>query len=204
MIAALANALASATSTSITFATREEWLMEFVGAMRPAFAETGSPLPEKVRVSCGFPKGCRKAIGQCWSDKVSEDGAREIFVSPVLSEAPRVCDVVIHELVHAALPDGTKHGAEFKQLATDMGLAGPMTATEASAELTAALAEFIPVRLGPYPHSKLSPMSIAKQTTRMIKLTCDGCGMVVRSTRKWLDDVGPPNCACGSAFEENE
>lgn len=39
MIAALANALASATSTSITFATREEWLMEFVGAMRPAFEE---------------------------------------------------------------------------------------------------------------------------------------------------------------------
>lgn len=39
MIAALATALSAAEPTGRTFATREEWLMEFVGAMRPAFEE---------------------------------------------------------------------------------------------------------------------------------------------------------------------
>ena len=36
-------------------ATREEWLGALVDALRPVFAELGYPLPDRIRVSCGWP-----------------------------------------------------------------------------------------------------------------------------------------------------
>lgn len=105
-----------------SFATREEWLSVFVKYLRPVFAAAGSPLPEKIRISCAFPVRTCTAIGQILSRRVSSDGTREIFISPVLSEAARVCDVVIHELVHAALPEGSGHGKEFRRLALNSAL----------------------------------------------------------------------------------
>ena len=47
----------------------------------------------------------------------------------------------------------------------------------------------------PYPHSKLNvTLETKPQTTRMIKCECATCGFVVRTTRKWLDEVGAPHC----------
>jgi hypothetical protein len=37
----------------------------------------------------------------------------------------------------------------------------------------------------------------------LLKVTCE-CGCVVRMTRKWLDEVGPPTCGCGTAMVEKE
>jgi len=42
-----------------------------------------------------------------------------------------------------------------------------------------------------------------KQGCRLLKVVCE-CGCVVRMTRKWLDEVGPPTCGCGSAMVEEE
>lgn len=78
-----------------SFATREEWLSAFVHYLRPVFKAAGSALPEKIRISCAFPIRTTTAIGQILSSRLSADGTREIFISPVLSDAVRVCDVVI-------------------------------------------------------------------------------------------------------------
>lgn len=184
-----------------SFKTREEWLSAFVRYMRPVFAAAGFPLPNKVRISCGFPHRSKTAIGQIWSDKMSADKTREIFISPVLSEPARVCDVTIHELCHAALPDNTGHGPAFRRLALKMGLTGKMTATIATDELTGWLENIIPVFLGSYPHSRLASLDFGKkQTTRLIKLQCPDCKMVIRTTRVWLEEIGAPTCACGGKF----
>jgi hypothetical protein len=39
-----------------------------------------------------------------------------------------------------------------------------------------------------------------KQSTRMLKLECDECGYVVRTTQKWIN-VGVPVCHCGAEFQ---
>ncbi len=180
-----------------SFATREEWLSVFVKSLRPVFAAAGSPLPDKIRISCAFPVRTRAAIGQILSRRLSADGTREIFISPVLSEATRVCDVVIHELVHAALPEGCGHGKEFRRLALKLGLTGKMTATVAGERLRAWLDKIIPIFLGPYPHSRVISFDTGKkQTTRLIKLQCPACEMIIRATRQGLEESGFPFCAC--------
>ena len=50
---------------------REEWLQELIDRLRPTFDRIGSTLPEKIRVSCGFPSKSALAnkarrIGECW------------------------------------------------------------------------------------------------------------------------------------------
>lgn len=187
--------------------TREEWLGALVDALRPRFTELGHPLPERIRVSCGWPSTGgtsrnRKTIGQAWSPKCSADGTHETFVSPVLGTAEDVGHVLVHELVHHAVGVAAGHKSPFRKLALAIGLEGKMTATTAGPELTErlhALAE----RLGPYPHARLDGSADRKkQDTRMLKVTCPGCGCVVRMTRKWLDDAGAPTCACGDAMQE--
>ena len=185
-----------------TFKTREEWLSLFVKYMRPVFDAADAPLPEKIRISCAFPVRTTKAIGQILSHRLSADGTREIFISPILSEPARVCDVVIHELVHAALPEGSGHGPKFRRLALKLGLTGKMTATIAGDKLAAWLESIIPVFLGTYPHSKIASFDTGKkQTTRLIKLQCPQCEMIIRTTRQWLEEVGPPVCACSGQFQ---
>jgi len=56
--------------------------------------------------------------------------------------------------------------------------------------------------IGRYPHAELTHSNAAKkQGCRLLKVACE-CGCVVRMTRKWLDEVGPPTCGCGGAMVE--
>lgn len=181
--------------------TREEWLAAAVAAMRPWFAAEGTPLPEAVRASCGWPsrKGLsasRRRIGECWDPKASAAGASEIFISPCLAEPARVLDVLVHELVHAAVGVSHGHRGPFRRLAKALGLEGRMTATHAGPQLAArlnALAE----KLGPYPHGALDRSAFGrKQNTRMHKAICPACGFTMRVAAKWAG-YGLPVCACG-------
>jgi len=79
-------------------------------------------------------------------------------------------------------------------------LSGKMTATFAEGALEDRLLELV-APLGPYPHAKLSNRKVKKQTTRMLKVLCGGCGFTCRTTQKWLDEVGTPTCACGTEME---
>lgn len=188
--------------------TREAWLNYAVSALAPLLAEHDAEVPA-VRVSVGFPKRSRgkgnHAIGQCWYSECSADGTCELFISPELHEPARVLDVLAHELCHAALGAGFGHGKEFAQLAYRIGLEGKPTATTAGDAFTAWSADVLDA-LGDYPHAKLDSEAGGgsgpkKQTTRMLKLQCEGCGMVIRTTQKWIEGIGLPTCACDNPFE---
>ena len=184
--------------------TREEWLARFTEAARPYFRKHGHPLPKKVRCSVGFPsKGARSStIGECWYGSDNSDNVCEIFIRPSLQDdASRIADVLTHELAHAALPQGTGHGKEFKYLATALGLTGQMTATVAGPAWHA-WADPIVRELGKFPGTKLGGElqgGKKKQTTRMIKLTCGECGWNCRTARSNIfDDMDcPAHDSCG-------
>lgn len=172
---------------------RESWLDAATSLLRPLFKAAGI-YPHPLRVSCGWPGGgTRSRIGECWSQTCSAKGATEIFISPVVAKPVDVLDILVHELVHAIV--GVEHGHKgpFRKLAIAVGLTGKMTATVASPELKKQL-KSIAKKLGPYPHSELSRSDRKKQTTRMIKCECGKCGYVCRTTRTWLDLLGPPIC----------
>ncbi len=135
--------------------TREDWLLALAEQLRPLFADAGKPLPAAFKVSTGFPSkralsASHQRIGECWSPTATKDGLHQILISPVIGDALRAADVLVHELAHAALPETAKHGPSFKALATRLGLEGKPTATVASAELIARLRPMLAV-LGPYP-----------------------------------------------------
>ena len=182
--------------------TREEWLNAFLNELRPWFKDRAEvEIPTDARVSVGFPGGgsARKRIGECWARKVSKDGVNEIFISPVLQDPARMGDVLVHEAVHAVDDCVSGHKGEFKRIAKDVGLEGKMTATRAGAELKAELDRIIAL-LPPLTHGALDLSTRKKQPTRLVKLECDCCGMILRTTAKWIEQTGTPNCACGGQF----
>lgn len=192
-------------TTHTPFVTREAWLQALVEKVTPWCEDAGLTVPP-VRISVGYTsKGLRSnRIGECWHPEAVEDHVPTIFVHPGL----RQCDVghvVVHELIHASLGPGAKHGPLFRRPALALGLTGRMTATVPSPELQARL-DAVCDDLGAYPHGVLTPTSGLtstgpKQSTRMLKVECPGCGYTVRTTRKWLE-IGTPRCPCGEDMVE--
>lgn len=199
-------------TTTTIHKTREAWLNAFVEAARPHFIAAGQGLPEKIRVSIGWPsKGVRSnVIGECWSDEVSSDGTFEIFIRPTLqSDASRIADVLTHELVHAAVGIPAGHKAPFRKLAVALGLEGAMTATVAG-EAWFLWANPILDDLGPLPGSamdiQVQSSAGKKQTTRMLKLTCGDCGFSCRTTAKHIEAHPELSCptGCGGSLEKED
>ena len=182
--------------------TREEWLNVALNKMRPLFETKAQvTIPSDARVSVGFPGGgsARKRIGECWPRARSQDKVNEIFISPVLSDPMRMLDVLAHEAIHAVDDCASGHKAEFKRIAKAIGLEGKMTATVAGETLKAELQNIIDA-LPPLTHGALDLAGRKKQPTRMLKLECEACGMIVRTTSKWIEQIGNPTCACGGEF----
>jgi hypothetical protein len=184
------------------FTTREEWLRAAEVIMAAwVRADNDGHYPEKTRVSCGFPKVSRgrgDAIGQCWDTSVSADGTFEMFISPVIGDPSRVCDILLHEMVHAAVGLEHGHNKVFGKLARRLGLEGKLTAPVAGDELKELIKSQIVDKLGPYPHAKLGGegggKTTPKQKTYLIKLACPECEYPAYTTRKWLDSDGAPVC----------
>jgi hypothetical protein len=172
---------------------RQRWLEAAVEALRAKFATAGYAIPEKVRVSIGWPKRAATcgAIGECWATEASSDKHNELFVSPELTEGARILDVLAHEMVHATVGTAAGHRKPFKQCALRIGLVGPMRSTSAGPEF-AEWGETLFKRIGPYPAGFLT--DTPKQGTRMLKCECSSCGYTVRITRKWPTLAGPPIC----------
>ena len=186
--------------------TREEWLLDAIDILREDFADHAT-IPEKVRVTCGWPsRGGRaekkKVLGECWPPKCSEDGHTEVFIAPTLAEGIEALAVLVHELVHAAVGCDEGHKGEFRTVAKALGLTGKMTATSAGETLLVRLRQ-IESELGTYPHAKLTPIDKKTQSTRMLKVTCDSCGYLLRTSQKWAD-LGTPTCVCGSDMSLSE
>lgn len=161
----------------------------------------GCIVPDKVRVTIGFPWKSRKAIGQCWQPTCSTDDHGEILISPVMDDGAKILATLIHELIHAATP-GAKHGASFKAHAVKAGLTGKMTATLAGPELATILAGYV-TEAGAYPAGAITVAGLAarpKQTTRYKKAKCETCGYTCRVSRQWVNQVGPPHCPVHGAM----
>lgn len=187
-------------ATQVIAITREQWLNKAVALLKPIFKKAGFPLPEKVRVSCGWPSAARKqrgktTIGQCWAPEASGDKTTEMFISPLIDSTGIVLSTTAHELVHAAVGTKCGHRGQFIACAKAIGFLKPWTQTPESPELKSVLSE-ISKKLPAYPHSRLTPSKsgIKKQSTRMLKTQCVSCGYMVRLSKKWLVEVGAPHC----------
>lgn len=184
---------------------REQWLEKATELFRAEFDQIGHPLPEKIRVSCGFPSSKARArrnmaIGEHWSPKASNDQTHEIFISPVLEGEVEVLATLVHELCHAAT-DGDGHRGRFPSTAKALKLEGKPTATYAGDAFKQTF-ESIMGSLGDYPHAQLRAMSQQKkQSTRMLKACCPACGYTIRLTAKWAE-MGLPTCVCGEEMEQ--
>lgn len=184
------------------FETREQWLIAAVALMTPLFEGAGYKVPEKLRVSCGWPsaRGLSKknpTIGQCWSNEAASDKINQIFISPILNQPVEqygLLDVLAHEVAHAVVGIKEKHNKIFGKCVRAIGLEGKLTATYGGKDFMAQ-AEKWAAKLGSYPHGKLSGLKspVKKQTTRLIKCECGKCEYTARVTRKWLE-FGAPIC----------
>jgi len=195
---------------------RESWLKDVAGRLRPAFAQLGAPLPERLRIAIGFPSTGRraKATGECWDSTASADATFEILIRPDLAEAEGalalpVAAALARELVHAAVGIQAGRGPAYRKVAHSIGLVGPMRATSPGPAFLALVAPVLDAA-GPLPHARLeadreaaaaqdageAPITTGprKQANRHVKCTCPTCGYVARTARKWLDQVGPPHC----------
>jgi len=115
---------------------RESWLNDVASRLRPAFAQLGAPLPDRLRIAIGFSSTGRraKATGECWDSAASADATFEILVRPDLAEAEGalglpVAAALARELVHAAVGIQAGRGPAYRKVAHSIGLVGPMRAT---------------------------------------------------------------------------
>lgn len=185
-----------------TIDSREDWLLAAIEALRPLAKARGYTIPEKVRASCGFPLGKRKAIGQCWPHVSSKDGTFETFISPLIADTSRVLDILVHEVGHATVGLDQNHGSAFGKFCRAFHLVGPWKATTAGPDFATQVLAPVMTALGgvKYPHASMLAATAGekKQSTRMLKCVCAECGYTARTTAKWLDTVGAPLCACNS------
>jgi len=199
--------------------TREQWLLEATEKLRVIFESSGIPLPEKIRVSCGWPsrggtKTNNRVIGQCWSAEASKDGYTQIFISPYIESGYESLEVLTHELIHAARPEA-RHGSEFKSAMGLIGLIGKATATKAGDDLKPHL-ETIAEELGLYDNGKIDPNAKSadappKQKNRQLKIACtkkdrhdDGEDYILRGAKKTLAR-GVPDCPlCGEELVQEK
>lgn len=187
--------------------TREEWLLAAVEVMRPWFDEFDKAVPTHVQVSIGYAKRSGKGIGWCYHPEVTEDQASTILISPehMADDPVKILGTLLHELVHAADGGISGHKGWFRLAATNLGLAGKMTATTVGDELKPKL-ERLAGELGPFPHKSLNLSASKKggaQVNRQLKIECsDMCGYKLRGSRTILD-LGIPECpVCHVAMVE--
>lgn len=174
---------------------RQRWIEGATLDLRKHFTKAGYDVPMAVRVSIGWGYGqAEKILGQCWPVIASSDKHTEIFIAPSLKDGVTIFGVIAHELIHAV--DNNKHGHKgpFKEMALAVGLEGKMTATTPGPAMVALAQAFI-AKHGAYPAGSLSKdKGRKKQSTRLVKCECSECGYIVRTTKKWIEDKGPPRC----------
>ena len=173
---------------------REQWLMAAVEHITPIFQARGHAVPQ-VKVSVGFPStgGKGRHLGQCWSSKAAEDNINQIFIAPHLKTPLDFLDTLVHELVHAVDDCQSGHGENFKKIAKDVGLKGPMRSAGAGDHLKQDLIR-ITEKLGAFPHGRLSlPIPTAQKAPKRPGAKCAKCGYEVVMLKRHLS-LGPPIC----------
>jgi hypothetical protein len=186
--------------------SRDSWLRAATAELRPYFESCDYPLPEKIRYAVAFTSAGRKGSlqGETWH--ASEDGCFEIIIKADQFDAVEIIGILVHQLIHAALPPDAGHGKPFKDAMMKLGMIGAPRLCSPGPLLRRQLEE-IAANLGPLPHAKLdieeNPLDRGKpadrrkkQKTHLLKAACEaeGCGYSVRVTSKWVKELGPPGC----------
>jgi len=179
------------------FETSEEWLTAAGDTLRPAIASAlGIQIPVP-RYTVGFPAQGRKSntLGETYPMAASRDGVNEIIIRITLTDPVEILGVLAHELIHVAMDCRYGHGKRFTKHFNKFGFMGSPLGHTMSPELRIQMAG-LASSLGEYPRRDgLSETAAnSKQTTRMIKATCQTCGMVYRTTQKWIDYAAHLNC----------
>jgi hypothetical protein len=200
---------------------RQQWLHEAEMELRALFKSKGYDVPAEVRVSIGWPKGTRDgkmAIGQCWALEASKDSHSEIFISPQLGHTGQksvkgsivIFGVLAHELGHAIAGNKAGHRIikrpaeekgrkwekwrkSFPAIMESIGIEGPWTATTEGPEFIAWVKPIIE-RIGTFPAGALVSNGRKKDKNRQRKCTCEACGYIARTTKKWIETAGAPFC----------
>jgi hypothetical protein len=173
---------------------REQWLMRAVDHLAPIFERSGYVIPI-VKVSVGFPSTGAKGrhLGQCWSTKSAVDGVNQIFIAPHLQTPFDFLDTLVHELVHAVDDCQSGHCENFKKIALDVGLKGPMRSAGAGDWLKQDLMR-IAEMLGSFPHGRLSlPIKTMQKAPKRPGAKCSRCGYEIVMLKRYLP-LGPPLC----------
>lgn len=178
--------------------TREDWLKAAIKLLAPKITAEDRKLPMQLEALISWPHGSKTAIGQCFSKSWTKNGTVYVTVSPTLEDPLRVLDVLLHELVHAALGDGKGHGAEFKALALAVGLEGKMRATVAGEVLQAELKTLL-AKLGDYPHTVMASVTAQKKTGSKEKTIVKLVSPVNPKYKAWIspkqfEEHGAPTC----------
>lgn len=193
-------------------ATREGFL-EFAATMlAPIVSEAyGLPLdPKTLKLSCGFPsKGAlaqrKRSVGECWP-AAAGDGLTHILISPLVKTPTDVLAILLHEMIHAADANVNGHKGPFTRACRAIGLDGKPTSTYPSDALSGLL-QALGEAFGEYPHPGLTAggKGHTPQSTRMLKIVCPSCGLIVRAARKSIEDKGlPTHCDEEMQFETKE
>lgn len=191
--------------------TREAWLHEACELLSPLLLAQGHKVPEKLQVSVGYPKSKAKtAIGVCHSPEWTTDGTTHIFISPVLGDSEeRILDVLLHELIHAAVGCECGHRNPFKKVAKALGLEGKPTATYVT-EGTDLHKELVTIadKLGTFAHSVMNaPLGIAKRKPGggWIKLTSKSePAYILRISAKAYREFGAPSDPWGEPMRSED
>lgn len=185
---------------------RQAWLEHAVLRLRERFEELGHEVPEKLRVSIGYGKGKsdgKKILGQCWATKASTDEHNEIFITPErgregegsISGSTVILAILGHELIHAILGNEVGHKRPFQRLAAQLGLEPKYTELHIGVEFVI-WAEDVLKDIGAFPAGAMFPYEpeLKKQGNRQLKCVCPECGYIARTTRKNIEEKGPPMC----------
>ena len=194
--------------------TREDWLRQVAEALVADHPDQFDKLDlDTVRIGVGFTKGgarSTKVLGQAFIKEASTDETCEIILSVMRGGTLEIASTLAHEVCHARdFVDGKRgHGPSFGKLARAIGLEGRLTATVPGEQFEKWLQPVVE-RLGEFPHAPLKPGGGGpkKQTTRMIKVECAGCGFTFRTSAKWLTESSGrfqcPDAACGDELAVN-
>ena len=184
-----------------TAVNREHWLELARDALVADFwVANGRTFEAKVRVACGWCSG--RAIGECWHAECSADETREIFIDPTQDDPIEVLATLLHELVHAYLPDGVGHKKPFVEVIREFGLEGKATATHATdgSECWIKLSA-IAQRLGSYPHAKMAKVKKAKKPTTWVRYQSrTHPKLKIVCNTKTIEEFGVPLDPAGKPF----
>lgn len=165
-----------------------------------------APARASVAMTFGFPvrgASTAKVIGECHHlvKAQKQDQKKFICIHPAIWKAKDglvVLATLAHEMAHAALPVGTKHGPAFAKLVTRIGLEGKPTATSAGPQFKTWFKQ-AEKSLPKFPGGIDLTFKLKKQTTRLRLFECQ-CDPPVK-VRVGRDEFEATCNVCEEAFE---